>query len=428
MPKSPVGKIDVAIAPSNPKRVYALIQTADQGSVWRSDDGGENWAVVNWQRALIGRAGYYIRLAVNPTNPDEVFVADSSFWGSTDGGKSFRTLNWGGDTHDIWIDPKNPNRILVTHDGGMYMTTDHGQTSNRVTLPIGQMYHVAVDNDVPYKIYGNMQDDGTMRGPSNVVEAGPNVPGQARTRGGRGGRGGAGDVGARPRRLRIRLHHSRPHRQQHRVGLLLRQRSYPLRRADQDGALGQPLAAHAGCAAQPGEVPLPLDGAARHRSVRSQHRLLRLPDDPAHHERRCELDRTESRSFDQGSVAGSYRRAESWATTSASSMARWSFPSRPQTSRRASSGREPTMGKSGTRRTQARTWNDVTKNITGLPAWGVVSKIEPSHFDAGTAYICVDFHLMDNRDPWVYKTTDFGKTWTKISRRPAQAARWPTRA
>ncbi len=193
MPKSPLGKIDVAIAPSDSKRVYALIQTADQGSVWRSDDGGENFAVVNWQRALIGRAGYYIRLAVNPTNPDEVFVADSSFWGSTDGGKSFRTLNWGGDTHDIWIDPKNPNRILVTHDGGMYMTTDHGQTSGRVTLPIGQIYHVAVDNDVPYKIYGNMQDDGTMRGPNNVTEAGPNVPGMGGGRGGFGGRGGGGE-------------------------------------------------------------------------------------------------------------------------------------------------------------------------------------------------------------------------------------------
>src|SRR3954453_7146403 len=129
MPKPPVGKIDVAIAPSRPKRVYALIQTADQGSVWRSDDGGENWVVVNWQRALIGRAGYYIRLAVNPVNPDEVFVADSSFWGSTDGGKTFRTLNWGGDTHDIWIDPTNANRVLLTHDGGMFMDKDHGQTS-----------------------------------------------------------------------------------------------------------------------------------------------------------------------------------------------------------------------------------------------------------------------------------------------------------
>ena len=95
-------------APSNSKRVYALIQTADQGSIWRSDDGGENWTNGSWQRELIGRAGYYIKLAVNPKNPDEVFVANSSFWGSTDGGKSFRTLGWGGDTHDIWIDPTDP--------------------------------------------------------------------------------------------------------------------------------------------------------------------------------------------------------------------------------------------------------------------------------------------------------------------------------
>src|SRR5206468_11486760 len=125
---SPVGRIDVAIAPSSPKRVYALIQTADQGSIWRSGDGGENWNAGSWQRALIGRAGYYIRLAVSPTNPDEVLVANSSFWLSTDAGKSFRTANWGGgDTHDIWMDPDG-KRVIVTHDGGMNITTDHGQT------------------------------------------------------------------------------------------------------------------------------------------------------------------------------------------------------------------------------------------------------------------------------------------------------------
>ncbi len=192
MPKSPVGKIDVAPAPSNSKRVYALIQTADQGSIWRSDDGGVNWTNGSWQRALIGRAGYYIKLAVNPKNPDEVFVANSSFWMSKDGGKSFTTLGWGGDTHDIWIDPSDPNRIMMTHDGGMFMTTDHGATSNRVTLPIGQMYHVAVDNDVPYKIYGNMQDDGTMRGLSTTQEAGANVPGQAAAAAGAADGGGGG--------------------------------------------------------------------------------------------------------------------------------------------------------------------------------------------------------------------------------------------
>jgi len=179
MPKSPVGKVDVAVAPKDSKRVYALIQTADQGSIWRSDDGGETWKVGSWQRALIGRAGFYIRLGVSPANPDEVLVANSSFHVSTDGGKSFTTRPWGGDTHDIWIDPLNADRILVTHDGGMFMTTDHGKTSQRVTLPIAQLYHVAVDNDMPYRVYTNMQDNGTMRGLSTVVESGPNVPSQA---------------------------------------------------------------------------------------------------------------------------------------------------------------------------------------------------------------------------------------------------------
>ncbi|HZR25125.1 MAG TPA: hypothetical protein VFA59_16135, partial [Vicinamibacterales bacterium] len=89
LPKPPLGKIDIAIAPSDSNRVYALIQTADQGSVWRSDDAGATWRVVNWSRGLIGRAGYYIRLAVNPANADEILVSNSSFWQSIDGGKTF---------------------------------------------------------------------------------------------------------------------------------------------------------------------------------------------------------------------------------------------------------------------------------------------------------------------------------------------------
>src|SRR5947209_19258568 len=99
LPNAPVGKIDVAVAPTNSRRIFALIQTKDQGSVWRSDDAGENWRAVNYQRALIGRAGYYIRLAVSPTNDSEVFVANSSFFHSVDGRESFREVPWAGDTH-----------------------------------------------------------------------------------------------------------------------------------------------------------------------------------------------------------------------------------------------------------------------------------------------------------------------------------------
>lgn len=108
LPKSPVGKIDVAVAPTNSNRVYALIQTADQGSVWRSDDGGENWKAVNYQRALIGRAGYYIRLAVSPGNENEVLVANSSFHQSLDGGLNFEEKRWGGTRMTSGSIPRTP--------------------------------------------------------------------------------------------------------------------------------------------------------------------------------------------------------------------------------------------------------------------------------------------------------------------------------
>jgi photosystem II stability/assembly factor-like uncharacterized protein len=168
LPKPPAGKIDVAIAPSDSKRMYALIQTPNQGSLWRSDDAGASWKVVSWDRRLIGRAGYYIRVSVNPANADEVLVANSSFHRSLDGGLTFSISGGGGcgDCHDIWMDPKNPDHWVATGDGGMGITTNHGQSFTSVTLPIGQMYHVAVDNRVPYWIYSNRQDDGTMRGPS----------------------------------------------------------------------------------------------------------------------------------------------------------------------------------------------------------------------------------------------------------------------
>ena len=212
LPKSPVGKIDVSIAQSDTKRMYALIQTADQGSLWRSDDAGHTWKVVSWDRSLIGRAGYYIRLAVNPRNPDDVFVMSSSLHRSQDGGKNF-SGNGGqfpftqgqascGDCHDVWIDPKDPTRYALVDDAGGAINTKQGIV--RVRIPNGQMYHVHVDNRVPYWIYSNRQDDGTMRGPMTVSEETGNgrlAPGSAMMQPpqgtGRGGRGGGGFGGGR---------------------------------------------------------------------------------------------------------------------------------------------------------------------------------------------------------------------------------------
>jgi photosystem II stability/assembly factor-like uncharacterized protein len=417
LPKSPVGKIDVAIAPSSPKRVYALIQTADQGSIWKSDDGGENWNVGSWQRALIGRAGYYIHLAVSPSNPDEVHVANSSYWLSTDAGKSFRNMPWGGDTHQIWIDPKDGNRIIVPHDGGAYVTNDHGNTAQRITLPVGQMYHVAVDHDVPYRIYSNMQDNGTMRGPSNVQESGPNVPGQAAAAGGRGG-GGRGGAGG--------------------------QWEHGLGGCESGFTLPDLTDTNIVWASCYGNQVTRFD--ARTKMARSVSPWLHtLDSEPNKAKYRCHwtpplaIDPFDHNTVYYGCqmVLRTNNGGMSWTELSPDLSTK--DPSRivssggivpdnlgqfygevvfsvaPSEIQRGLIWAGTNDGKVWYTRDAGKNWNDVTANIKGLPAWGVISKIEPGHFDPGTAYICVDFHLMDNRDPWVYKTTDFGKTWSKLS-------------
>jgi len=415
LPHSPLGKIDVAIAPSNSRRVYALIQTADQGSVWRSDDGGQNWTNGSWERGLIGRAGYYIRLGVNPKNPDEVLVADSSFWQSLDGGKTFRTVPWGGDTHDIWFDPQNPDRICVTHDGGMWYTTDHGRTPQRVTLPIGQIYHVAVDNDVPYRIYGNMQDDGTMRGPSNVVEAGPNVPGM--DTGGRGGfvRAPGGGVW------------------EHGLGGCESGFTLPdLTNTDVVWAscYGDEVTRYDAKTKMAHSVSPyfhTLDSAPDQTKYRC-HWTAPLAIDPFDHNTvyyGCQvIFRTTNQGMSWNVISPDLSTQDPSRIVSSGGIVGDNlgqfygevvFSIAPSEIQKGLIWAGTNDGKVWYTRDAGAHWNDVTKNIAGLPVWGTISKIEPSHFDPGTAYIAVDFHLMDNRDPWLYKTTDFGKTWVKVT-------------
>ncbi|HEY3380419.1 MAG TPA: hypothetical protein VGK32_01550 [Vicinamibacterales bacterium] len=402
LPKSPVGKIDVAVAQSDSNRVYALIQTKDQGSLWRSDDGGESWRVVNWQRGLIGRAGYYIRLAVSPTNENEILVADSAFWQSTDGGDTFREVDWSGDSHDIWIDPSNPDRFAITDDGGVIITTQHGRSFMRPLLPIGQTYHVAVDNQVPYYVYSNMQDDGTMRGPVTQPEVLP----------------GGYSTGAP---------------WEHHLGGCESGFTIP--------DLTDPNIVWATCY---GNKVTRYDARSKlARSVAPSKITLDSPPNDAKY--RCHWTAPIAVDpFDHNSVY--YGCQVIFKTTNGGQSWNVISPdlSTNDPSRIVSSGgivgdnlgqfygevvfaiapSEVRQGLiwAGTNDGQVwlttdggAHWTNLTKRIVGLPAWGTVTRIEPSHFDAGTAYIAVDFHLMDNRDPFIYRTTDFGQTWKKIS-------------
>src|SRR4029078_2155004 len=152
LPHPPLGKIAVAIAASDPARVYALIETGDRGSLWRSDDGGKEWSLVNRSRLLNERPHYYTRMLVMPDNANEVYFPSNSMGVTYDGGETTDQVDWAGDNHDMWADPKNPSRMMIGSDIGVVISTTRGRKWNWTRLPIAQMYHVATDTRIPYDV------------------------------------------------------------------------------------------------------------------------------------------------------------------------------------------------------------------------------------------------------------------------------------
>jgi len=424
MPRSPMGKIDVAIAPSDSTRIYALIQTADQGSLWRSDNGGDSFQVVSWDRSLIGRAGYYIRLGVNPQNKDDVIVMNSGFHRSSDGGKLFPGTGGCGDCHDVWFDPLDGSRYVLTDDAGASIVTKEGARS--VRLPNGQMYHVAVDNRVPYWIYSNRQDDGTMRGPSNNPEqtgngrlGGPEPPPAAAPgRGGGGGGGRGGRAGGAPWDTFLGGCESGFTQPQPDNADVVWGSCYgnKLTRFD----------ARQGTARSVSPAMITFDSAT----------------DLAKH--RCHW--TAPVAFDQFEPTTVYYGCEIiWKTTNEGQTWVQISPDLSTKDPRlivasggvvqdnlgqfagaavyaiASSSKERGLLWAGTNdgkvwytRNGGGNWVDVTANMKGTPELGTITQIWPSTFDAATAYVTIDGHINDNRKPFIYKTTDYGQTWTSV--------------
>ena len=168
LPQGILGRIGVAVAPSDPRVVYAIVQ-AKAGGVFRSDDAGATWKRVNGEWKLRQRAFYYMSIFVDPTNPNTVYVPEvDALWVSRDGAKTFTKLHTPhGDNHIVWIDPEDPRVLLEGNDGGATVSTDGGATwSTEHNQPTGQYYHVSLDDQFPFHLYGAQQDEGSFEGPS----------------------------------------------------------------------------------------------------------------------------------------------------------------------------------------------------------------------------------------------------------------------
>ncbi len=164
----PLGKVGVSIAASNPRVVYAIVQ-AHEGGVFRSDDAGATWRRVNSEMKLRQRAFYYMAISVDPTNPQVAYAPEvDGVYKTANGGRTFTLLEPPhGDNHIVWVNPRHPKILLVGNDGGGTVSVDGGQTwSSERNQPTGQFYHVALDNEFPFDVYGASQDEGAFEGPS----------------------------------------------------------------------------------------------------------------------------------------------------------------------------------------------------------------------------------------------------------------------
>ncbi|HEY6046346.1 MAG TPA: hypothetical protein VIU65_07060, partial [Pyrinomonadaceae bacterium] len=429
LPMRMTGKWALAIARSNPNRIYAMIETGDgvplngqdtdRGKLWRSDDGGENWQLVSYDRSMGGRTHYYFRVEVSPDNENEVHFLTNPYNVSFDGGLTMRNLGGGGggggfagspggDNHDIWIDPTNSSRIAIANDSGVSISVTHGRSWQRIQLPNGQMYHVTVDSQVPYYVYGNRQDGPSYRGPSRIG-AGGGFGGGGIPRsvwigvaGGESGwstpdpvdnniiwssASGSGSVGGIVEVYNIKTGQARnvevwPENVSGEVAANLKYRfvwTMPLTISPHD---------HNKVYVGSQYVHQTTDGGNSWQVISPD---LTLND--------------KSRQGFSGGLTGDNIGVEYAGVV-------FAIAESPKEAGTIWAGTND--GQVQITRDGGKNWTNVTKNIPNMLSWGTVSNIEASRFNAGTAYFTVDGHQVNNRDPWIYKTADYGKTWKLI--------------
>jgi photosystem II stability/assembly factor-like uncharacterized protein len=395
------GKVGVAVAPSDPRRVYALIE-AEKGGLYRSDDGGEKWALASGHHALRQRAWYYTTLTVDPRNADVAWFPQVAMLKTVDGGKTIRSVKGihHSDHHDLWIDPANPRRMIGANDGGVDVSTDGGETWNAPMLPISQFYHVATDGSVPYRVFGAMQDLGTASGPSNSLSSAGIVHGDWYTVGG----GEAGHAVADPSDPNVVYAGEY-------FGILTR---YDHRTRQARNVAAWP------------------DNPSGHGASFPRYRfqwtapIAVSPHDPrtVYHGGNV-LFRTRDGGSTWAPISGDLTRDDK-------SKQRWSGG--PITGDNtgteyydtifavAESPREKGVlwvgsddGLVNVTRDGGGTWTNVTANVPGLPEWGTVAAIEPSPFDPAVAYLVVDAHRLDDPRPYLWKTTDYGRSWRSVA-------------
>jgi len=393
----PVGKVAVAVSPKNPKVVYTLMEL-ESPALYRSADGGETWTLQSNDHSMAERAPYYTRITLAPDNENELHTICVKHGTSKDAGK---TWTWsyasGGDNHDFWIDPLNPNRMMMAHDGCASTSLNRAKSYQRIVLPIAQMYHVAVDNQIPYNVYGNRQDGYSYGGPSNSRTG--NIPLSAWQ-----GVGGCESGFAKPDPFDENI-------------IISGCYDGGLEIYDKRTQHGRDVRVwpEAGYGWKPADMKLrwhwnfPIGWSTHtpHRAyVGSQY--VHKSDDFGQSWQIISPDLTTNDKTHQQSSGGIA--TDNLMTYDGCTL--FSIEESPIQKDMIWAGTND--GQVQLTRDGGKTWENLTANLN-VPKWGTIANIEPSKYNASTAYISVDLHQMADFDPYILKTEDFGKTWRKIS-------------
>jgi photosystem II stability/assembly factor-like uncharacterized protein len=399
LPEGTKGRIGVAVSPAQPGRVFALVEHAEKGGLYRSDDGGRAFRLVSGDRNLITRAWYYTHVYADPKDAGTVYVLNVRVWRSEDGGRSFLPLRTPhGDNHDLWIHPQNPQVMVEADDGGAIVTTNGGRTwTSQDNQPTAEMYRVTVDDQFPYWLYGGQQDNTAVAIPSQAPGGGIGredwyVPGGCESAtvavdprdphvtyaGCYGGSLGRFDrrtgaeeevmvwpqmaVGQRAADLKYRFQWNAPIRISRHDPSVLYTTSNHVHRSRDEGRSWEEVS-----------PDLTRDDAAR-------------------------------QDFSGGALTRDNTGVEVYGTI-------FALEESPHARGELWAGSDD--GLVQVSRDDGKTWNNVTPR--GLPEWGTVNMIELSAHQPGRAFIAVHNYRLDDFQPYVFRTNDGGTTWERLT-------------
>jgi photosystem II stability/assembly factor-like uncharacterized protein len=395
LPEKPYGRIALAVAPSKPDTVYAMIESK-KSALFRSDDGGQNWLRLDASQYMVWRPFYFANLIVDPKDPNKVFKVDLRLLLSSNGGRSFSAVSRSahGDFHDVWIDPTNSNAILAGDDGGMWRSEDGGNRwEHLMNLPVSQFYHVSVDNHDPYRVYGGLQDNSSWEGHSSY-------PGGVTNSQWENMYGGDGFwVWQDPSDANYIYAESQG-------GNMGR-----VNRGTHDGRIVKPYPEY-------GEkklrcnwnTPIQISPSNKNVLYYGCQALFRSVNQGQSWER-ISPDLTSNNPEKQ-------KQEESGGVTIDNSAAEmntsiYSISESPKNAQLVWVGTDD--GNVQVTRNGGKSWENVTQNVQGVGEAPVVSWVEASRHKEGTAYATFDRHTSGDMKPYAYRTSDYGRSWEPLA-------------